>query len=35
LYGGIHTRQDNEVGLVEGKKIGKNINALAWNKIRK
>ena len=35
LYGGIHTRQDNEVGLVEGKKIGKNINSLAWNKIRK
>lgn len=25
LYGGIHTRQDNEVGLEEGKKIGKNI----------
>ena len=28
LYGGIHTRLDNEVGLVEGKKIGKNINLL-------
>jgi PAP2 superfamily len=32
LYGGIHTRQDNEVGLAEGKKIGRNINALLWNK---
>jgi hypothetical protein len=30
LYGGIHTCQDN--GLAEGKKIGQNINALAWNK---
>ncbi len=28
LYGGIHTRLDNEVGLVEGKKIGENINQL-------
>jgi hypothetical protein len=32
LYGGIHTCQDNEVGLVEGKKIGKNINDLVWRK---
>ncbi|WP_255066902.1 vanadium-dependent haloperoxidase [Lacihabitans sp. LS3-19] len=28
LYGGIHTRLDNEVGLVEGRKIGSNINQL-------
>lgn len=35
LYGGIHTRQDNEVGLAEGKKIGKNINLLPWNKTLK
>lgn len=30
LYGGIHTRNDNEVGLTEGKKIGTNVNALRW-----
>lgn len=32
LYGGIHTRQDNEIGLSEGKKIGHNINQLKWSK---
>nr|WP_240543848.1 vanadium-dependent haloperoxidase [Spirosoma foliorum] len=32
FYGNIHTRQDNETGLAEGKKIGANINALAWAK---
>ncbi|CAH0997835.1 hypothetical protein EMA8858_03969 [Emticicia aquatica] len=32
LYGGIHTCQDNEVGLAEGKKIGQNINTLAWRR---
>jgi hypothetical protein len=32
LYGGIHTRQDNEVGMSEGKKIGANINALSWKR---
>jgi len=31
LYGGIHTRHDNEIGLIEGKKIGKNINDLFKN----
>lgn len=31
LMGGIHTRHDNEVGLVEGTKIGKNINSLRWH----
>lgn len=31
LYGGIHSCQDNEVGLEEGKKIGGNINSLVWN----
>lgn len=30
LLGGIHTEQDNEVGLREGKKIGTNINDLHW-----
>ena len=30
LYGGIHTMQDNLVGLEEGKKIGKNINRIKW-----
>ncbi|WP_428660362.1 vanadium-dependent haloperoxidase [Runella sp.] len=30
LLGGIHTRYDNEVGLVEGAKIGRNINAIRW-----
>lgn len=32
LLGGIHTRQDNETGLSEGKKIGQNVNALKWKK---
>ncbi|WP_246082064.1 vanadium-dependent haloperoxidase [Spirosoma lacussanchae] len=32
FYGNIHTAQDNETGLAEGKKIGANINALAWAK---
>jgi PAP2 superfamily len=32
LYGGIHTRQDNEVGLAEGKKIAKNVLALKFKK---
>ena len=32
FYGNIHTRQDNETGLAEGKKIGANVNALAWQK---
>ena len=30
ILGGIHTPQDNNVGLAEGKKIGENINALGW-----
>ena len=30
FYGGIHTPLDNEVGLEEGIKIAKNINALHW-----
>ena len=30
FYGNIHTRQDNETGLSEGKKIGANVNALNW-----
>jgi hypothetical protein len=32
LYGGIHTRQDNETGLAEGKKIAKNVLALKFKK---
>lgn len=32
FYGGIHTKQDNEIGLQEGKKVGININALKFNK---
>ncbi len=32
FYGNIHTHQDNETGLTEGKKIGANVNALAWQK---
>lgn len=32
FYGGIHTFQDNEVGLVEGEKIGRYINELDWQK---
>ncbi|QDK82892.1 vanadium-dependent haloperoxidase [Spirosoma sp. KCTC 42546] len=32
FYGNIHTKQDNETGLTEGKKIGANVNALAWEK---
>ncbi|GAB3317444.1 hypothetical protein GCM10027299_08760 [Larkinella ripae] len=30
--GGIHTRQDNEIGLSSGKTIGENINKLRWKK---
>jgi membrane-associated phospholipid phosphatase len=32
LYGGIHTRQDNETGLAEGKKVAKNVLALKFKK---
>jgi hypothetical protein len=30
LLGGIHTRHDNETGLSEGTKIGRNVNAIQW-----
>ncbi|WP_246285153.1 vanadium-dependent haloperoxidase [Hymenobacter lapidiphilus] len=30
FLGGIHSRQDNEVGLREGRKIGQHINSLQW-----
>lgn len=30
IYGGIHTQQDNETGLSEGRKVGNTINALRW-----
>ncbi|CCH55740.1 hypothetical protein BN8_05025 [Fibrisoma limi BUZ 3] len=32
FLGGIHTRQDNDTGLREGRKIGQFINALNWTK---
>ncbi len=32
FYGGIHTRQDNEMGLQKGKEIGTNVNELEWRK---
>lgn len=32
FYGGIHTPQDNEVGLENGKIIAGNVNALHWKK---
>lgn len=32
FYGGIHTPQDNVVGLEEGVKIAKNVNALQWRR---
>jgi hypothetical protein len=32
FLGGIHSIQDNEIGLAEGKKIGGNVNALKWSK---
>lgn len=32
FYGGIHCPQDNEAGLIKGKEIGANINALHWTK---
>lgn len=30
FYGGIHTPQDNEQGLIKGTEIGHNVNALRW-----
>lgn len=32
FYGGIHTAQDNNAGLEQGKRIGANVNALPWRK---
>ena len=32
FLGGIHTRQDNETGLREGRNLGRNINNLKWTK---
>ncbi|GAB3178513.1 hypothetical protein GCM10027291_44090 [Telluribacter humicola] len=32
FLGGIHTRQDNDTGLKEGRKIGQNINDLNWKR---
>ena len=30
FYGGIHTQQDNDTGLREGQKMGRNVNELHW-----
>ena len=32
FYGGIHCPMDNDVGLAEGTKMGKNVNLLKWKK---
>lgn len=32
ILGGIHTRQDNDTGLSEGRAIGQNVNALTWRR---
>ncbi len=32
FLGGIHSRNDNDTGLIEGRKIGQNVNALKWKK---
>jgi hypothetical protein len=32
FLGGIHTRQDNEAGLDQGKKVGENVVNLTWKK---
>jgi len=34
FYGGIHTPQDNDVGLREGRRIGQHVNALNWRRER-
>ena len=31
FYGGIHSPQDNDVGLVTGGRIGRNVNLLKWS----
>ena len=35
FYGGIHTPQDNEVGLSEGARMGRNVNLLIWRNDKK
>ena len=32
FLGGIHTRQDNDTGLTEGRKVGQNVVMLKWKK---
>lgn len=32
FYGGIHTPQDNDIGLEEGKRIAGHVNALKWRR---
>ncbi|MCB0847900.1 MAG: phosphoesterase, partial [Bacteroidetes bacterium] len=34
FFGGIHTPQDNEVGLRKGARIAGNVNELNWKKER-
>jgi len=31
FYGGIHSPQDNDVGLTKGKQIGQHVNQLSWH----
>ena len=35
FFGGIHSPQDNDVGLAEGRKIGRNVNLLKWREERR
>ncbi len=32
FLGGIHTQQDNEIGMIQGAIVGQNVNALKWKK---
>jgi len=32
FYGGIHTPQDNNIGLENGRRIARNVNELKWKK---
>jgi hypothetical protein len=34
FYGGIHTPQDNEIGLSAGRAMGNNVNSLQWMKVQ-
>lgn len=34
FYGGIHSPQDNDVGLEQGKQIGQHVNELSWHHLK-